>query len=265
MPTPITFGSKSAYSFGFGRVQGGDLPENVTVSYLVVAGGAGGGSLRDVSPGQYGGGGGAGQVVTGTVVLTTPFAISVTVGAGGIGVASDDGRQGSDSILTGVATALGGHGGGVSVVNGPAFPGHGGAGCGGGGGGAVDLVSPGSGGVGTVSSGSAGGVNGGGGGGAGGSSSGAGAAGGPGVISSISGSSIEYGRGGNTASLDARQPGQGGAGAVSAPTDPGESGQNGVVIVRYLTGAITATGGTITADGLYTIHTFTGNGTFAST
>jgi len=36
-----------------------------------------------------------------------------------------------------------------------------------------------------------------------------------------------------------------------------------VVIVAYPTGALTATGGTITTSGGNTIHTFTASGTFA--
>jgi hypothetical protein len=42
----------------------------------------------------------------------------------------------------------------------------------------------------------------------------------------------------------------------------GGTGGSGVVIVRYLTSAGSATGGTITFSGAYTIHTFTGSGTF---
>ncbi len=45
----------------------------------------------------------------------------------------------------------------------------------------------------------------------------------------------------------------------------GGAGGSGVVIVRYPTGVITATGGTITTVGPYTLHTFTGSGTFTVT
>jgi hypothetical protein len=37
------------------------------------------------------------------------------------------------------------------------------------------------------------------------------------------------------------------------------------VIVKYTTGAMTATGGTVTTSGGNTIHTFTSNGTFQRT
>jgi hypothetical protein len=42
----------------------------------------------------------------------------------------------------------------------------------------------------------------------------------------------------------------------------GGTGGSGVVIIRYLTGTASCTGGTVTTSGSYTIHTFTGSGTF---
>jgi hypothetical protein len=41
------------------------------------------------------------------------------------------------------------------------------------------------------------------------------------------------------------------------------AGGSGIVIIRYA-GSQSATGGTITSSGGYTIHTFTGDGTFTS-
>ena len=93
----------------------------------------------------------------------------------------------------------------------------------------------------------------------------------PGVSNSISGSAVTYGDGGW---------GNGRSGAGVIPSTPtanrgiggdggfnvsGGNGSSGIVIVRYLTGAITATGGTVTTSGAYTIHTFTSNGTFQRT
>jgi hypothetical protein len=72
--------------------------------------------------------------------------------------------------------------------------------------------------------------------------------GGAGVFSSISGASVEYGYGG-----------MGGYRLGAAPA----SGAPATVVIRYLTsGGITATGGTTTYAGGYTIHTFTSSGTF---
>lgn len=56
--------------------------------------------------------------------------------------------------------------------------------------------------------------------------------------------------------------GGGGAGNAGA----GGNGGSGIVIIRYLTADISvAIGGTITTDGLHTIHTFTTGGTFNKT
>jgi hypothetical protein len=44
----------------------------------------------------------------------------------------------------------------------------------------------------------------------------------------------------------------------------GGSGGSGIVIVRY-PGSTKATGGTITSGNGWTVHTFTGNGTFTYT
>ena len=52
--------------------------------------------------------------------------------------------------------------------------------------------------------------------------------------------------------------GGGGGGSVSG----GGNGGSGIVIIRYLTGSVTATGGTVSTDGNYTIHTFTSSGLF---
>ncbi|NBV80048.1 MAG: hypothetical protein EBR62_09370, partial [Verrucomicrobia bacterium] len=55
---------------------------------------------------------------------------------------------------------------------------------------------------------------------------------------------------------------RGGGGGGGGAGDKGGNGGSGVVIIRYLTGTATCTGGTVTTSGLYTIHTFTSSGTF---
>jgi hypothetical protein len=89
-----------------------------------------------------------------------------------------------------------------------------------------------------------------------------------GVTSSIDGTSRVYGSGGGgflgvagSAGAEAGNANQGGG------TTGGTSGTapSGRVVIRYLTGSMSATGGTITTVGLYTVHTFTSNGTFTVT
>jgi hypothetical protein len=69
------------------------------------------------------------------------------------------------------------------------------------------------------------------------------------------------------AAAPANRGGGGGGGGQyvddSGYTDAnGGLGGSGVVVIRYATGTMTATGGTITTSGGYTIHTFTSSGTF---
>ena len=42
----------------------------------------------------------------------------------------------------------------------------------------------------------------------------------------------------------------------------GRAGAAGVVVIRYPTGTLSATGGTTSTSGIYTLHTFTTSGTF---
>lgn len=81
-----------------------------------------------------------------------------------------------------------------------------------------------------------------------------------GVLSSISGASLLYGRNGSY-----NFNGTGGAARGYGGDSSGGPGGNGIVVIRYLTGTMTATGGTVTTSGGYTIHTFTANGTFTRT
>ena len=57
--------------------------------------------------------------------------------------------------------------------------------------------------------------------------------------------------------------GGGGSASLGTSTTSG-SGGSGIVIIRYL-GNQHSTGGTVTSSGGYTIHTFTGDGTFVFT
>jgi len=73
-----------------------------------------------------------------------------------------------------------------------------------------------------------------------------------------------YGQGGCSAAGTTHTPaansGEGGCGGSSGGWTNGAAGK---VIIRYLTADFGAcSGGTITTDGLYTVHTFTSNGTF---
>ena len=55
------------------------------------------------------------------------------------------------------------------------------------------------------------------------------------------------------------------SGAAGGGGAGGALGGTGIVIIRYLTGAITATGGTTSTGGGYTYHKFTANGNFTRT
>lgn len=272
---------------------------NVTVSsggvaleYLVVAGGGGGGAENNARSG----GGGGGGVRTGTLSFPSG-SYPITIGGGGAGGSSSNwangAAKGGDSSLGGLVTSIGGGAGGTyGLVAGSGGSGGGGARAPGGRGTSGQGYS---GGDGYIN-----GDTGGGGGGAGGAgargwdrTSGSG---GPGLTSSISGAAVVYGAGGGGggfAAQSATPTDPGGAdsgGGVGGPTafnvysggagttnrgggggggginygnvGPGGAGGSGIVVIRYPTGALSATGGTVTTSGGYTIHTFTANGTF---
>jgi hypothetical protein len=263
----------------------GPVTSSAAIDYLLVAGGGGGGS------GSSGGGGGGGLLQGTAVAAPAIGSYSVVIGAGGAGGTSGgNGSQGGNSTFNGL-TAIGGGAGGGVVQNG------GNGGSGGGRGQAASTAGTATSGQGNAggSTGSSG-TGGGGAGSVGGNSTGsvAGNGGSP-LSSSISGSSLNYagggGAGGNLASSitagtggatggngtqdestggagTANRGGGGGGGGNSADDEnkgPGGAGGSGVVIIRYLTGTITATGGTQTTSGGYTIHTFTSNGTWERT
>ncbi len=249
---------------------------SVQVDVLVVAGGGGGGS-------NGGGGGGAGGVVSTTTDIVGSQ--TITVGDGG-----SPGNNGDDSSILSI-TAIGGGAGGS----------YGGSGNTGGSGGG-EAGSGGTGSAGTAGQGNKGGDNpggnpqgsgGGGAGAAGTDSTGSNdPAGGVGTSSSISGTPTYYGGGGGGGGYDggpspAGDGGNGGGGAGgyvgassgsdattntgggggggAAANGTGGAGGSGVVIIRYLTPVSgDGTGGTITHDGAYTVHTFTSSGTFVA-
>jgi RHS repeat-associated protein len=258
-----------------------------TVNYLVVAGGGGGGS-------DGGGGGGAGQVLTGSSLVSSGTGYTVTVGGGGTGGASNDtnGTQGGTSSFNSISATGGGYGaqGGSPSENG---------GNGGNGGGAGEYpTSPGTGGTGIQFNGGNGGTGyptGTGGGGGGASAVGAAGAttgtgkGGNGLASSISGSSVTYGGGGGggngTSGAVSGGTGGGGTGGNYSPSvaatagtantggggggggnggDAGANGGSGIVVLSYPTSQASdyTCGGTTTTSGSNTICTFTSSGTF---
>jgi hypothetical protein len=251
-------------------------PAGYSVSYLVVAGGGGGG--QGALNIDNGGGGGAGGLLTASITLSSGTAYTVTVGAGGANNAS-----GSNSLISTIATSIGGGYGASPFV--PILAGSGGSG-GGGSGVAPRLIGA----SGTAGQGFAGGN---GASGAGGGGGGAGAVGnntvgttagngGVGVSSSVSGAAVFYGGGGGgggSISLGgnggggngalttvgtagtANTGGGGGGGGGNGASHVGGAGGSGIVIISYL-GSQRGTGGTITSSGGYTIHTFTSSSTY---
>ena len=227
---------------------------SLSVEYLVIAGGGGGG-VGDYGAPAYGGGGGAGgyrsnvsgQASGGGSSAEAALSLStgnktVTVGAGGAGASGDDqvGANGSDSVFDSITSigggkgganeadgSSGGSGGGGEESNGSGYAGTSGQGYGGG-------------------DGSEGGNRGGGGGGSGGA--GSGTTGGAGTSSNITGSAVTRAAGGS--SSGGSVTGGGGAGGLhgtnggtgtantgsggGAGTRVSGAGGSGIVIVRYL-------------------------------
>ena len=220
-----------------------ETPQSATVSYLVIAGGAGSGTGANSPDSRSGGGGGAGGYrnsyasetsggggsTESTLTFSQGTTYTITVGAGGAGGAggSNKGTDGSASSISGsditdVTTVGGGYGG--STAPGPQDGGTGGSGGGAGG----HTNSQGNGGAGTANQGFAGGQGGTGGtygntgGGGGGAGSGGRAAtgspggqGGDGVSSSITGSATPRASGGSGTNGGAAPSGGGGTGSTS--------------------------------------------------
>lgn len=241
-----------------------------SLQYLIVAGGGGGGA-------DVGGGGSGGELKAGSVVPSVNN-YPIVVGSGGSG-----------STSGGVPGALGGNSSFNSLIS---IGGGGGGSLGGGlptqgayGGGAIGYNVNNNGANGLVAN--KGGNNtiattlatGAGGGGAGGngansiSSSAGFVAGGVGLANSISGTSVTYSAGGKGAG-DAYTGMQDGAsntgngGDAAGSPNSGKNGGSGIVIVRYLsppvlTPYLVATGGDVTRNGDFLIHTFRGTDNFS--
>jgi len=264
-------------------------PTTYTASYLIVAGGGGGGGANNT---EGGGGGGAGGLLTGTTTFTPLSVYTITVGAGGVGVASN-GNLGSNSSITGLTAAVGGGGGAKGTAS-----------SGGSGGGGGSATGSGTAGLGTVGQGNNGGAGtggspraagGGGGAGAVGTNgvTGQGGAGGNGIASSITGSSVTYAGGGGGATDTAIPAGAGGSGGGGAGSNSttgtngtantggggggscgsgsvaGSSGGSGVVILSVPTArysSITTGSPTVTTKnaGADTVLTFTGSGSYTA-
>jgi len=256
----------------------------LNIDYFVVSGGGGGGTTGA----NYCGGGGAGGVLSGTMMGLLVGSYTVVV-AGGGGAASN----GDTSSFNGIVPSGGGAGSSAYAIAGN-------NGASGGGGAPINAI----GGTGIYGQGFKGGWSSsanqgggdsgaGGGGGAGGPGnnidsfpfSNSASAGGPGIQSSITGTATWYAAGGNGSGYywsdsvngigggtpgvngtpsrvtGAANTGSGGGGGRSSA---GNAGGSGVVIIRYK-GSQKATGGTITSSNGYTVHTFTGSGTFTVT
>lgn len=241
-----------------------------TVSYLVVAGGGGAG-------GQLGGGGGGGGYKSGSGLALAIGTYVITVGAGGNGGANggnNNGSDGANSSIAALVESTGGGGGGGYGSGQPNGPGRNGGS--GGGGGSYSTYA---GGLGIAGQGNDGGsgsssVNGGcgGGGGAGGIGASTGAAttggnGGNGTTFAITGLTYAGGGGGGSTgtvgtSGSGTGAGTGGGGRGPQANAAGGRGDGGVVIVAYITGTMSATGGSLSYLGGYTIHTFNSSGNF---
>jgi hypothetical protein len=274
-----------------------DIPEPTTFDVLLAAGGGGGGGNCATCAG--GGGGGGGGVIESDGVVAAIGTQTVTIGGGGgggVGGASrTNGTNGSNTVF-GAITATGGGGGGAQLGVAGNNGGSGGGGSGGGspvaGAGGTGIAGQGSaGGAGMVASpygsGGGGGATGrgvvgvaaysgdggsgylnyflgtlmilGSGGGAGAYNTGVAGNGETGVAGSGANQSVNAGVG---YAATANRGGGGGGANGSTLGKNGGAGSSGIVIVRYKTGRITATGGTITTANGYTYHTFTGNGSF---
>jgi hypothetical protein len=246
-------------------------PAAITAEFLVVASGNSGGIGQNGNPFRAGAGGGAGGLLSGSLIILPNQSYQIQVGSNdGVNIAYNSYITGSNFYYVATAGGRAGRGGGSSFT----LSMNGGNGGSGGGAGTAEDGTVGTAGTGVSGQGNNGGTpggsnnaNAGGGGGAGGNgangSSGGGGAGGAGKASSISGASVTYSKGGDGGSIatgggNGVNFGDGGGGeAGDGSPDPG-FGKQGVVILRYR-GAQKFIGGTVTTDGDFTIHTFTAN------
>ena len=241
----------------------------LAIDYLVVGGG--GGSGADIA-----GGGGAGGFKSGSTSIL-PSSISITIGNGGAVLTNGQNTSAIGTYFS--ITSTGGGAGGTNAQSGSN------GGSGGGAGGSSVFA----GGLGVVGEGKNGG-----------SSNGGGAAGGGGALVVGANASAAYdganggsgslwldglryagggaggGRNANAGGIGGPGGGGNGGNSFNSPTGSagtpntggggggdftGKAGGSGIVKFRYL-GTPVASGGTITYDGSYTYHSFTGSGTF---
>lgn len=214
-----------------------------TLEYLVIAGGGNGGNSSGI---DGGGGGGAGGLLSGSYSIVDSQVYQIKAGGGTV-----------ESYFTGSGLYFYSNAGGIGGDAGSYTGASGGSGGGGGAGSGLfgaGIVGQGNNGA-TANSNEAGGGGGAGGaGGLGGNRRNAGA----GLSSSISGTSVTYavGAAGKTNNgIPRTEIGAGGLGGSNLGTSTGGNGTGGIVIIRYL-GPQKATGGTVTTDGSYVIHTF---------
>lgn len=223
-----------------------------TTEYLVVAGGGRGANGTAT---RRGGGAGAGGLLSGSVNLLPNTIYQVQIG-------TNDNSTTADSYLTGSNAYYYSSRGGAGGTTTPSQNNGSDGGSGGGGGQTISGTT--SGGTGIVGQGNngAGGTTGNAGGGGGALSAGSGTTGGSGKLSSITGTSTTYAKGGSADVIGGDEPANtGNGGNGGRPTDTsGKTGGTGIVVVRYL-GPQKATGGTVTSDGSYIVHTFTTTGT----
>lgn len=232
-----------------GNLIRGAFPFSLGIDYLVVGAGGGGGT-RD---GVEGGGGGAGRFLSQTANLATANTLSIVIGSGG----SPNNNGGVTTLIgSGITQRMPGGGAGGSGINDDGNSG----GSGGGGAKGIDADGGTAAGAGIGLSDDQGtGVNG-----SDGDANNA-ANGGGSATQWLDGITYAIGgaRGDNGGTPETTK-GSGGDGANDSGTISATSGQSGIVKIRYA-GNQKATGGTITQDGGYTYHTFTGNGTFTVT
>jgi hypothetical protein len=264
--------------------------------YIIVGGGGAGGYYGG------GGGGGEAKSGTVDLNSTTTYSIIVGAGGIAYNAFQRPGN-GESSSAFGITALGGGSGGSASVQYPDALLGASGANGGGSSSGGVNMPGPFPGGTGTVgynggsgrytgtdpqSSGTVAAGGGGGMGAVGGDGTGSGGNpnpgnGGNGVTLSIGGFSGTFGGGGSGTgfpygtvgtggtggggSNSAGTPNTGGGGSGGTNGDPnlgtGYNGGSGVVIISYPTGSFNFTGGTVTTNAGYTIHTFTSSGELA--
>jgi hypothetical protein len=223
-----------------------------------IGGGYGGSSYFGYTPNYgYGNSGGSGGGASGYSDGNTGHGGAATSGQGNVGGGSG-----------GQYYSGGGGGAGAAGTTGPSQP-HGGAGIcyptmspyyfgGGGGGAAYSLTTGGNGGIGGGGGGAIGqnGVIGGIG----------GLAGASGIAAGVNGTQGPNGAWGNVPGGNGgtNTGGGGGGGSHYNANNKGGEGGSGIVIIRYL-GGQRATGGVVSSQNGYTIHTFLANGTFDTT